>query len=216
MLASHSRVSRGPGEQKCLCLQDSLLPSLKQQIVFVLPHPYTSLELSADPCCPKSSPKFLFLSSKTAHDLSHGALSASRPPATQADLHIIAQFSDWGSPPLTDPNLGSSEAQHIPPLLPLPHAHSSLLGPEKQCHTSHMGSSTHCKLCVTIIPVPTGPSPGPGAQRTLSICKLAAGSMQPHLQAALFLSQPFQFLSLSTAFTPHAFNSSQVARGKDT
>lgn len=115
------------------------------------------------------------------------------------------------SPPLTDPNLGSSEAQHTPPLLPLPHAHSSLLGPEKQCHTSHMGSSTHC---VTIIPVPTGPSPGPGAQRTLSICRLAAGSMQPHLQAALFLSKPFQFLSLSTAFTPHAFNTSQVAWGE--
>lgn len=118
------------------------------------------------------------------------------------------------SPPLTDPNLGSSEAQHIPPLLPLPHVHSSLLGPEKQCHTSHMGSATHCRLCVTIIPVPTGPSPGPGAQRMLSICRLAAGSVQPHLQATLFLSKPFQFLSLSTAFTPHAFNSSQVARGE--
>lgn len=95
--------------------------------------------------------------------------------------------------PLTDPNLGSSEAQHTPPLLPLPHAHSSLLGPEKQCHTSHMGSSTHCRLCVTIIPVPTGPSPGPGAQRTLSICRLAAGSMQPHLQAAYFSPSPSSF-----------------------
>lgn len=80
--------------------------------------------------------------------------------------------------------------------------------------THHTWVHPHTVGCVTIIPVPTGPSPGPGAQRMLSICRLAAGSMQPHLQAALFLSKPFQFLSLSTAFTPHAFNSSQVARGE--
>lgn len=55
----------------CLGLQDSLLPSLKQQIVLMLPHPYTSLEPSVDPYCPKSSPKFLFQTSKTAPDLLH-------------------------------------------------------------------------------------------------------------------------------------------------
>ena len=52
-------------------------------------------------------------------------------PDAQAGLCSIPHISNWDSPLpplLMDPNPGSTEAQLMPPLLPLPHPQSSLLG----------------------------------------------------------------------------------------
>lgn len=149
------------------------------------------------------------------------------PPAPQGSLRIIPQFSNWDASPLSSflllsqtQTCGPQRPSSCLPCFPHPiHVHLSS-GLRSSATPSHMGSSTNCSLCVENTSVPTGHSTGPGTQRMLGICRLAAeyqtqGSARPIPAGhTLFLSQPFQFLSLSTAFTQHAFNSSQVAGGE--
>lgn len=122
------------------------------------------------------------------------------PPAPQGSLRIIPQFSNWDASPLSSflllsqtQTCGPQRPSSCLPCFPHPiHVHLSS-GLRSSATPSHMGSSTNCSLCVENTSVPTGHSTGPGTQRMLGICRLAAeyqtqGSVRPVLQATHYSS----------------------------